>query len=580
MFGFKKKKKGDDLDKLKERFKNLNPGDPIADSPAQPEQTIPSAEPMQAAPQPAETTPAPETPKPAATVTPEPAEPIPAATVTPEPAEPTPAATVTPEPAEPTPAATVTPEPAATVTPESAAPEQAVQDTPAENGTNVTIVDVTKLDNNQPEEVAPIKPEKPKDEKKDKPPQELEDPKLKEIAENVEESFEEARMNNIIMQQLKELIEIDNSLNGKIKDVEKKISKEIEDKDRIRSGIKMIETKLQVIEKSMDQFMTLYEVVTNQFNPFIQKEVAVQALPEPTAKIEKVPDVEDVPAEPPEDAAHYSIKDPVDGNTYEYAYDKEKHQAFLKKGDGWEESLLKEEFLEKHKFKEAAAPIEEKPVETIEEKPKEEAKEPEDQPDEANAELEKEKLKNKVFESHKAVLNNTIDGLKNELADHKTAVEAHKEENKILKSELDDHKNELEKHKKAIDEHKQDVNSKKKELESKANEAEKCKDEKKQMQEHIEGLKTEITELKDKKDPVDPEQAFMLKDGQKISSLNDLVTVLTDMDEDTFNHHINPERNDFAIWVNDVLKNEDLAIQLIAITDKKEMVKAIMEHLT
>jgi len=61
---------------------------------------------------------------------------------------------------------------------------------------------------------------------------------------------------------------------------------------------------------------------------------------------------------------------------------------------------------------------------------------------------------------------------------------------------------------------------------------------------------------------VNPEQYFRVKDGRIVKSLKDLVDVLNQIDDETFYHHVNVEKNDFANWVRDVLQDLYLANQL------------------
>lgn len=64
------------------------------------------------------------------------------------------------------------------------------------------------------------------------------------------------------------------------------------------------------------------------------------------------------------------------------------------------------------------------------------------------------------------------------------------------------------------------------------------------------------------------ECSFRLADGRTIRSLRELNNRLNDMEENTFNHHVNVERNDFAAWVKDVLKDEKLAEDLSKTKDR------------
>jgi archaellum component FlaC len=111
--------------------------------------------------------------------------------------------------------------------------------------------------------------------------------------EKVEEN---ERITNLIMQQIKELIEIDSNLNTKIKEIETKLGDNTNAVNNMKAAFDTHKQKMEVIDKNMEKFMGLYEIVTNRFNPFIVEEDQVVAKP---AQVEKVQEskVEAPPAE-------------------------------------------------------------------------------------------------------------------------------------------------------------------------------------------------------------------------------------------------------------------------------------------
>ena len=62
------------------------------------------------------------------------------------------------------------------------------------------------------------------------------------------------------------------------------------------------------------------------------------------------------------------------------------------------------------------------------------------------------------------------------------------------------------------------------------------------------------------------EKSFVLKDGTKIKGLRELASILPKLDENTFTHHVNEEKNDFANWIEEVFKNATLADKIKDIT--------------
>ncbi len=81
---------------------------------------------------------------------------------------------------------------------------------------------------------------------------------------------ENERITNLIMQQIKELIEIDNNLKTKIKELEAKTAEITTSLNASKDVINRFNERLDLIEKNMEKFVGLYEVVTNRFNPFVE----------------------------------------------------------------------------------------------------------------------------------------------------------------------------------------------------------------------------------------------------------------------------------------------------------------------
>jgi hypothetical protein len=96
-----------------------------------------------------------------------------------------------------------------------------------------------------------------------------------------ERAEDNERITNLIMQQIRELIEIDNNLNTKIKEMESKLVDNTNGVNNMKSMIETYSAKMEVIDKNMEKFMGLYEIVTNRFNPFIVEEGDEQEVPAP-----------------------------------------------------------------------------------------------------------------------------------------------------------------------------------------------------------------------------------------------------------------------------------------------------------
>lgn len=77
-----------------------------------------------------------------------------------------------------------------------------------------------------------------------------------------------------------------------------------------------------------------------------------------------------------------------------------------------------------------------------------------------------------------------------------------------------------------------------------------------------------------------PKEYFYLSDGRFLTNTNDLIAALKTMADETFLHHVNEQRNDFANWLKDVFENEELAKKISNIKDKEKMRKEIQYELT
>lgn len=80
---------------------------------------------------------------------------------------------------------------------------------------------------------------------------------------------------------------------------------------------------------------------------------------------------------------------------------------------------------------------------------------------------------------------------------------------------------------------------------------------------------------------INPEHYFVLKNGGLIKSLEDLVLIIKTIDKDTFDYHVNNEKNDFANWIRYVFKAGRLSdiISGYDYSQKENIIKAINKHL-
>ena len=94
--------------------------------------------------------------------------------------------------------------------------------------------------------------------------------KAAQYLDEVRSNYEDSKLLNMVIEQVKELIEIDNNLNTMIKENETAISRERSEREKLQKKIEQQFLELKKIEKNMSKFIGLYEIVTNRFNPFLE----------------------------------------------------------------------------------------------------------------------------------------------------------------------------------------------------------------------------------------------------------------------------------------------------------------------
>ena len=75
------------------------------------------------------------------------------------------------------------------------------------------------------------------------------------------------------------------------------------------------------------------------------------------------------------------------------------------------------------------------------------------------------------------------------------------------------------------------------------------------------------------------ESCFWINNGPVLKNLKDLKRSLLVMSKETFSYHVNKEKNDFAAWIKEVLKDNTLANKLAKTKTLKSTIKAIESSL-
>jgi len=87
--------------------------------------------------------------------------------------------------------------------------------------------------------------------------------------------------------------------------------------------------------------------------------------------------------------------------------------------------------------------------------------------------------------------------------------------------------------------------------------------------------KEKVQEKKLKSKPMEkkikPEHHFILKGGHRIKNMKELKESIKFMDNHTFKHHVTKDKNDFAEWIKNIVKDKDLAEKIEKASNKEHM---------
>lgn len=72
---------------------------------------------------------------------------------------------------------------------------------------------------------------------------------------------------------------------------------------------------------------------------------------------------------------------------------------------------------------------------------------------------------------------------------------------------------------------------------------------------------------------------FWVNNGPILHNLEDLSAALKVMDLKTFRHHVNKDKNDFAVWIDEVIGDKILAKSLSKIKTRKTTLKKVNDRI-
>lgn len=79
---------------------------------------------------------------------------------------------------------------------------------------------------------------------------------------------------------------------------------------------------------------------------------------------------------------------------------------------------------------------------------------------------------------------------------------------------------------------------------------------------------------------VPTEYVFWCHDGSVFTDIYDLLEGLKTMSDETFAYHSNLEKHDFSNWIRDIIGDEDLANDLMIVTNRPEAVSCVIARIS
>ena len=77
-----------------------------------------------------------------------------------------------------------------------------------------------------------------------------------------------------------------------------------------------------------------------------------------------------------------------------------------------------------------------------------------------------------------------------------------------------------------------------------------------------------------------PDKVFVLVNGHRVKNVKELADVIERIEDHVFEHHVNEDKNDFAVWLKDVFEEIGLAEELAKIKDKKHVQLVLYRHIS
>ena len=78
---------------------------------------------------------------------------------------------------------------------------------------------------------------------------------------------------------------------------------------------------------------------------------------------------------------------------------------------------------------------------------------------------------------------------------------------------------------------------------------------------------------------VPQENNFRLVDGRVLRNLEELYSIVEDSGDDIFYYHVTTDRNDFASWITDCIRYQELYNKLLPIKDRQSFLKVLDQEI-
>lgn len=73
---------------------------------------------------------------------------------------------------------------------------------------------------------------------------------------------------------------------------------------------------------------------------------------------------------------------------------------------------------------------------------------------------------------------------------------------------------------------------------------------------------------------------FRLADGRIIKNLEELFSIVKDSGDTLFFDHVTPDRNDFASWIKECVKHQELYTKLMPLKDRQSFLNVLNQEIT